>query len=360
MRRLGQRGTCRCGVYHKRSGAGTAHIEQQKLYGFITGGFNTKTIDISQISGIKIGHAQNLQAATGCSVVICEEGAVAGVDVRGGSPGTRETDALNPVNMCQSIHAVLLAGGSAFGLDAAAGVMQYLEERNIGLDVSVTKVPIVCGAVLFDLMCGDYKIRPDKSMGFDACMDAENPKNRVGSIGAGTGALIGKIRGNEYAMKGGLGTYAVQAGNLQVGAVVAVNCVGDIYDPHVGRLIAGVLNDDKKSLGCTEHIIIEHYSSHNDFFSGNTVIGVVVTNADMTKAEANKLASISQNGLARTIRPAHSNYDGDTIFTMATGEVAANQDSVGVLASMAVENAILCAIRNAGSLFGFTTFRDIQ
>ena len=284
--------------------------------------------------------------------------------MRGGSPGTRETDALNPVNQCRSIHAVLLAGGSAFGLDAAAGVMQYLESKDIGRDVKVTKIPIVCGAILFDLLCGDYRIRPDKAMGYEACQNAENNTSGQGSIGAGTGALIGKIKGCEYAMKGGIGTYAVQVGDLQVGAIMAVNCVGDVYDPQSGKIIAGVLSEDKKSIGSTENILIKNYYEDKDVFNGNikngnTVIGVVVTNASLTKAEANKLAAVSHNGIARTIRPAHSNYDGDTIFSMTTGKVSVSFDVTGILAARVVEGAIINAIKSANSLCGFPSYSDI-
>jgi len=201
-----------------------------------------QSADIRDIPGIYVGHAQDMAAATGCTVIICEDGAVAGVDVRGGSPSTRETDGLSPVSLRQKIHAVLLAGGSAFGLDAAAGVMQFLERRGIGRDVQVTKVPIVCGAILFDLLCGSHSIRPDREMGYAACQNAYDQKQRhnvafetagiaEGNIGAGTGATIGKARGREFAMKGGLGICCLRVGELLVGAIVAVNCVGDVYDP---------------------------------------------------------------------------------------------------------------------------------
>lgn len=318
-----------------------------------------KQVDFTDIGGLKVGHAQNFDAATGCTVVLCEEGAVAGVDVRGGSPGTRETDALDPVNLRKSIHAVLLAGGSAFGLDAAAGVMQYLEERGVGRDVMVAKVPIVCGAILFDLKCGDYRIRPDKEMGYEACRNAGSGAVPAGSVGAGTGATIGKIRGLDYAMKGGIGSFCLRTGELMVGAVMAVNCVGDIYEAKTNRLIAGVLNDDKKTIGNTEALMVENYRNDKDIFSGNTVIGVVATNAVLTKAEANKLASVSQNGIARAVRPAHTSSDGDTIFTMATGKIKADPDVVGILAAHSVENAILQAVKNAESLGGYPAYQDL-
>jgi L-aminopeptidase/D-esterase-like protein len=318
-----------------------------------------KKIGITNLKEFHIGNAQNKEAGTGCTVIICEEGAVAGVDIRGGSPGTRETDALSSDNLRQSIHAVMLAGGSAFGLDAAGGAMKFLEERGIGREVAVTKVPIVCGAILFDLKCGDYRIRPDQQMGYEACKNAylENP--REGNFGAGTGATIGKAKGEVFAMKGGLGMACFQAGELQVGAIMAVNCVGDIYDPSVNRLIAGTLSKDKKSLADSEKLILGSYENKVDFFSGNTIIGAVITNAVLTKPQANKLASVSHNGIARVVRPAHTIFDGDAIFTMASGKVEANIDAVAILAVRAVEQAIINAVKKADTAYGFLTYQDL-
>lgn len=319
-----------------------------------------ENISITDIKGIKIGHAQNFQAATGCTVIICEKGAVAGVDVRGGSPGTRETDALNPVNNRKEIHAVLLSGGSAFGLDAAGGVMRFLEERGIGRNVGVTCVPNVSGAILFDLKCGDYRIRPDAEMGYLACENAGSFPLAEGSVGAGTGATVGKTLGQSHAMKGGIGACAFRQGELEVGAIFAVNCVGDVFDMHEGRFIAGVLDKKTGTVGGTENIILSKYGDQTDFFSGNTVIGCVVTNAKLEKAQANKLASVGQNGIARAVRPAHSVYDGDTVFTMCTGEVEACFDAVGILAARAVEQAILHGVKNAESLAGYPAYKDIK
>lgn len=318
-----------------------------------------KSISLCDFEAFRIGNAQNATAGTGCTVVICEAGAVAGVDVRGGSPGTRETDALNPCNIRQSIHAVLLSGGSAFGLDAAGGVMSFLEEKGVGRDVEVAKVPIVCGAILFDLKCGDAKVRPDARMGYEACLGAYHNNFQEGNFGAGTGATIGKSKGREFAMKGGVGTACFQVGNLKVGAVIAVNCVGDVYDSSQNRLIAGVLNDDKRSIEGTERLLLKHYADTTDFFSGNTVIGVIITNAAMTKAQANKLASVAQNGIARAVRPAHSIFDGDTIFTMASGNVAASPDAVGILSAHAVEDAIVSAIKHAKPAYGYRAYREL-
>lgn len=319
-----------------------------------------KEILVNEIEGIKIGNAQNINGPTGCTVIICEEGASAGVDVRGGSPGTRETDLLDPVNFVDKIHAVVLAGGSAFGLDAASGVMQYLEEKNIGFDVTVTKVPIVCSAVLFDLVIGDHKIRPDKAMGYEACKNAELNQCKEGNIGAGTGATVGKILGPENSMKGGLGCYALQVGELKVGAIIAVNCLGDVIDPSTGKIIAGVLDKDKKIFADTEKIMISQYDEKKNLFSGNTTIGVVVTNAKFSKSEMNKIASMAHNGYGRSMRPAHSIFDGDTIFTMATGMVEADINVVGLLAARVVEQAVVRAVKNAEGILGYKAYRDVN
>lgn len=316
-------------------------------------------IKFVNIDGIKVGHAQDIEAGTGCSVVLCKEGASAGVDVRGGAPGTRETDLLNPVNLVDKIHGVVLAGGSAFGLDAASGVMQYLEEKNVGFDVGVTKVPIVPSAVLFDLTVGNSKVRPDKEMGYRACINSENnDKDLQGNIGAGTGATVGKFLGPEHSMKGGLGSYCVQIGDLKVGALIAVNCLGDVINPGNGRILAGALKEDG-TFANTEEIMINSYSEKKNVFSGNTTIGVVATNAILTKSEANKIASMAHNGYGRTMRPAHSMFDGDTIFTMATGKVQADINVIGLLAARVVEKAIVNAILNTSTMYGYIAHKDL-
>lgn len=317
-------------------------------------------IDITMIKGIHIGNAHDLENATGCTAILCPNGAVCGVDVRGGSPGTRDTDALNPVNNRKVVHGIVLSGGSSFGLDAAGGVMQYLEEHGIGRDVGCTVIPNVCAAILFDLKCGSSSVRPDKKMGYAACINALNEPFKNGNVGAGTGALVGKLKGMAYAMKGGLGTAAYQVGDLIVGAVFAVNCVGDIYDSEAGRIIAGVLSEDRHNLDSTEELMLKNYKSDKDIFNGNTVIGCVITNAIMTKAQATKLASIGHNGIARAVRPAHSVFDGDTIFTLCTGEAEADFDSIGILAAKAVEAAIIDAVKSADSLHGFISYKDLN
>lgn len=319
-----------------------------------------KEIKFTDIEGIKVGHAQDLEAATGCTVILCPEGAIGGVDVRGGAPGTRETDLLKPENLVDRVHAVVLAGGSAFGLDAASGVMKYLEERNIGFDVQLTKVPIVCSAVLFDLDIGDYKVRPDFKMGYEACLNAEKNQCPNGNVGAGTGATVGKLLGPSRAMKGGLGTYALQVGKLQVGAIVAVNALGDIIDTETGKTIAGLLDEKGEKIINTEEEMAKAYDKNKNLFSGNTTIGAVVTNGKFTKAQMNKIASMAHNGYGRAIRPAHSLFDGDTIFALATGKIEADINVVGFLAATVMERAIANGIKSADSLHGYKAYKALK
>lgn len=316
-------------------------------------------ISINKIQGFKFGQAQDIKAATGCTVIICEKGAVCGVDVRGGSPGTRDTDALNPINNRKEVHAITLAGGSTFGLDAAGGVMRFLEERHIGRDVGLTVVPNVCAAILFDLKCGDYRIRPDAGMGYDACLDAFSGREfQRGNYGAGTGATVGTTCGPSLAMKGGIGCSAFRYKDLVVGAVIAVNCVGDIHDPDSGKILAGIRTPDGKAFAGSESVILERYQSKKDLFSDNTIIGTILTNARLNKAQAAKLASLGQNGIARTVRPSHTIFDGDTLFALCTGEVNASLDAAGILACKAVEQAILDGVNNAESCNGYPSSND--
>lgn len=318
-----------------------------------------KEIKFTDIEGIKLGHKEDKEAATGCSVIICEKGAISGVDVRGGSPATRETDLLNPVNMVQQIHAVVLSGGSAFGLDSCSGVMKYLEEQDIGFDVQVAKVPIVCGACLFDLVVGKPNVRPNLQMGYEAAKNANNIECPNGNIGAGCGATVGKYLGIDNCMKGGLGTYAVEIGNLQVGAIVAVNCLGDVVDPDDGnKIVAGMIKDGK--FLDTEKVMMNNYDDKTNLFSGNTTIGVVVTNGKFNKSEITKIASMSHNGYGRTMRPAHSIYDGDTIFAMSTGYVEADLSVVGMLAAKVMSKAVINSVKNAKSMFGIKSYEDLK
>lgn len=314
---------------------------------------------ITDVKGIKVGHAGDLQAATGCTVVLCESGAVAGVDVRGGAPGTRETDLLDPKNLVERVHAVYLSGGSAFGLDGASGVMRYLEERGVGFDTGAAKVPIVPGAVIFDLAIGDPKKRPDLSMGYEACLNASEENDMMGNVGAGAGATVGKFLGHEFSMKGGLGTASIKAGGLVVGALVVVNCLGDVVDPDKGEIVAGALNMEKKGFADTMELMKKGISE-NPSFGQNTTIGVVATNARLSKAGANKAASMAHNGLARSIRPVHTMYDGDTIFCLSTGEIDADISIVGALAAEAVAKAVIRAVERAETLYERICCKDLR
>ena len=319
-----------------------------------------EVMNISDIPAIRLGNAQDLTAATGCTVILCPEGATAGVDVRGGAPGTRETDLLKPENLVEKIHGLLLAGGSAFGLAAASGVMSYLEENGFGFDVGVARVPIVPAAVLFDLPCGDARVRPDQAMGYQACRNSETERFATGSVGAGCGATVGKLYGMDKAMKGGLGAHCVRIGGLVVGAVVAVNCLGDVIDPASGQIVAGAVQQDPFRFLDSEAGLLQQCEATGNRFTGNTTIGAIITNASLTKAQATKVASMAHDGYARTMRPAHTLLDGDTIFTLAVGDVAADISAVGALAAKVMEQAVLSAVQSATALAGFPCCRDVQ
>lgn len=315
-------------------------------------------VDIIDIAGIRIGNAQSYDGATGCTVVLCENGAVAGVDVRGGAPGTRETDLLNPKNLVDKVHGVLLAGGSAFGLDAASGVMEYLENLGAGFDTGIAKVPIVAGAVLFDLAVGNGKVRPDKKMGYDACINSEKGRFLEGSEGAGTGASVGKIMGMSGAMKGGLGSCCIKSGLLYVGVIVAVNALGDVIDPESNKIIAGALLNDGKTFLNTEELLMNN-AVKNTASMGNTTIGVVITNGIFDKAQINKIASMAHNGYARTIRPSHTMHDGDTLFALSLGEVEADVSAVGTIAAKTVERAVLNGIKMAKGFHNLRSYSEL-
>ena len=248
-----------------------------------------KTISIKDIEGIRIGNAQNFTGGTGCTVILSETGMCAGLDVRGGGPASRESELLKPLAAAQSIHAVLLGGGSAFGLDAAGGVMQFLEEKGIGFDAGVTKVPLVCQSDIFDLTVADAHTRPDKAMGYEACKGAYKNNYQDGNFGVGTGATVGKFRGMDYCMKSGIGSYAVQIGELKVGAIVAVNALGDIYDHHSGRIVAGMLNEERSAFADTAKLLYSSYEVHDNKFVGNTTIGAIITMQDLIKVSSARL-----------------------------------------------------------------------
>ena len=317
-----------------------------------------REIKLTDIKGIQVGQAEDQIAGTGCSVVICKEGATAGVDVRGGGPATRETDLLNPINMVQKIHAVMLSGGSAYGLDAASGAMQYLEECNVGVDMQVAKVPIVCGASLFDLSLGDPHVRPDKKMGYQACLDSENDEFYEGNHGAGTGASVGKLLGFDKAMKSGIGTYGLASDNLQVACICAVNACGNVVDYKNNKPLAGVyIKEAKKHVSYEE--ALEHMEHLRKLQDGNTTIACVVTNAKLTKSQCCKIAGIAHNGYARAIHPVHTMSDGDTIFVLSTNEVEAMPDVVGILACEVIATAIKRAVMSADSAYGLIAYKDL-
>lgn len=314
-----------------------------------------KVIGINEIENVKIGNAEDVQAGTGCTVVICERGAVTGLDVRGGGPASRETELVKPTAASQFINAVLLSGGSAFGLDAAGGVMSYLEKKNIGFDVGITKVPLVCQSCIFDLTVGDMHVRPDGAMAVRACEEAEKNNPKMGNAGAGMGATVGKLGGMKTAMKSGLGSYAVQIGDLKVGAIVAVNACGDIYDYDTHEIIAGMLSPDMKSFVNMEQVIYmmaEQAAEAQKQQMQNTTIGVVITNGKFDKAQINKIATMAHNGYARTINPVHTTMDGDSIYAMSVGDVQADMDMVGTLAANVMGHAVCDAVRKAGDAYG--------
>ena len=306
---------------------------------------------ITDVPGLRVGHAHNEQAWTGCTVILCEAGAVGGVDQRGGAPGTRQTDALYPMHLVQQVHAIVLTGGSAFGLESATGVMRYLEERGVGFEMRVAKVPIVPAAVLFDLMIGRADIRPDAAMGYQACLNASTEPPLEGNVGAGCGATVGKILGIGQAMKAGIGTASLEiCDGLVVGAIVAVNAFGDVIDPTVNRIIAGARSIDRPDEFADTLQVMKSSAGQGSLRSPrpqNTVIGVVASNAALNKEQTNKVAQMAHDGLARTIRPAHTMFDGDTIFALSTGVVQADENIIGAFAAEVFAEASLRAVRMA-------------
>lgn len=313
---------------------------------------------IHKVPGFKIGHADDQTALTGCTVILCDDGTAGGVDQRGGAPGTRETDLLRPLHLVETVNAVLLSGGSAFGLDAAGGVMRYCEENGKGFSVGPTRVPIVPGAVLMDLTVGDFRVRPDATMGYAACQAASNNEPAQGNVGAGTGATVGKILGIGQCMKGGIGHAALDlGGGVWIGAIIAVNALGDVVDPETGKIIAGARTISKGPLRIGEpgyfadSLAIMRSTLGQQALAmaskSNTVIGAVLTNAKLTKNEANKLAQCAHNGLALTIRPAHTMFDGDTIFALASHKKSMNIHTLTAFAPEVVARAILNAVNFA-------------
>lgn len=306
---------------------------------------------LTDVAGLRVGHDTDPRRPTGCTVVRCESGAICGVDVRGAAPGTRETDLLRPDNLVEQVHAVLLTGGSAFGLDAAGGVMRWLDEHGFGLPVRDARVPIVPAAVLFDLWVGDGRIRPDDAAGYRACAAASAAAPEQGNVGAGAGATVGKLFGIERAMKGGIGTASIKVGAVTVAALIAVNPTGDVIDPANGRVIAGTRGDDGLPRSATAAMLGGELPPRA-ITGMATTIGVVATDATLTKAQANKLATMAHDGLARCIDPVHTMADGDTLFALATGASGRPGDMtvLGALAAAATTRAVLNAVRQARGL----------
>jgi L-aminopeptidase/D-esterase-like protein len=319
---------------------------------------------ITDVPGIKVGHYTLKERPTGCTVMLCEAGATAGVDVRGSAPGTRETDLLSPINAVQQVNAILLSGGSAYGLDAASGVMRYLEEQKAGYKIgSLGVVPIVPAAILMDLGVGDFHIRPNAESGYQACLAANSGPVAEGNVGAGAGATIGKLFGPKFAMKSGLGTASITIGNtgIIVGALVAVNAVGDVVDPQTSRIVAGARTEDGKGYRNSMDAILKGYRVVVQN-GANTTIGVIATNAPFTKVQMTKIAQMAHDGYARAINPVHTMADGDTIFAMSTGlaKVQADVTAIGAIAATVMARAIVRAAMQATSLtdLGFPAYRD--
>ncbi len=312
------------------------------------------TGSITRVAGIEVGHFTDTRRPTGCTVVMAREGAVAGVDVRGAAPGTRETDLLHPSNLVDKVHAIMLAGGSAWGLEAATGAVRWLEERGVGLDVAVGRLPIVPAAVLFDLLVGDMRIRPDAAAGYAACAAASGADPAEGNVGAGTGAVVGKVFGIQHAMKGGVGTASVTVDGVTVGALIACNALGDVIDPDTAQVMAGARTDDGRALRDTRRAVLRGQPPQPLLAGTNTTIGVVATDAILTKVQAHRLAIAAHDGLARSINPVHTMSDGDTLFSLGTGR-AGKSLGMMVLATMAAEATARATVRAVQAARSVTT-----
>ena len=309
---------------------------------------------ITRVAGIEVGHFTDTRRPTGCTVVMAREGAVAGVDVRGAAPGTRETDLLHPSNLVDKVHAIMLAGGSAWGLEAATGAVRWLEARGVGLDVAVGRLPIVPAAVLFDLLVGDMRIRPDAAAGYAACAAASSADPAEGNVGAGAGAVVGKVFGIQHAMKGGVGTASITVDGVTVGALIACNALGDVIDPDTAQVMAGARTDDGRALRDTRRALLRGQPPQPLLAGTNTTIGVVATDAILTKAQAHRLAISAHDGLARSINPVHTMSDGDTLFSLGTGR-AGKSLGMMVLATMAAEATARATVRAVQAARSVTT-----
>ena len=312
-----------------------------------------KRISVKDLDGFRIGQAEDIKAGTGITVILARNDMAAGIDIRGGGPASREVTLLDPLMSAKRIHAVVIAGGSAFGLDAAGGVMRYLEERDIGYDVGITKVPLVCQSDIFDLTVGDHRRRPDAGMAYEACINSETGNYEDGNHGAGTGASVGKYLGMDHAMKSGIGSCAVSIGELKIAAVAVVNALGDIYDHKTGEKIAGVTGEK-----CAKDILYDNLEPKENKFVQNTTIGAILTNADFSKAELCKIAGMAHNGYARSIFPVHTSADGDTIYALSNGDIKADMDIFGTLAADVMAEAVKKAVKSAESAYGFPGLAD--
>ncbi len=316
---------------------------------------------ITDIEGIEVGHATDLDAITGCTVILCKEGAVGGVDIRGGATGTRELDPLFSGHLVEKVHAILLSGGSAFGLDASGGVMKWLEERGIGFDVGITKVPIVPTAIIFDLWIGNPKKRPDFSMGYLACENATSQLPGEGSVGAGTGATVGKVLGVDHAMKGGIGSWAMTLpGGVKVGALTVVNAWGDVLDPETRQVLVGTRTTAKGHEFAESTKLVLEAKTVTQYNTQNTTLSVIATNALLRKAQASRIATMAQDGLARSISPVHTQFDGDLVFVLSTGKLRADLNLLGVAAAETVSHSITRAVKSAKSLGGIPSWEMLR
>lgn len=315
---------------------------------------------ITDVNGIRVGHYSHFEALTGCTVVLCEEGALAMADMWGTATGTRQMDALTLGHLVDRIHGVCLSGGSAFGLDAAGGVMKFLEERGKGFDVAITKIPIVPAAVIFDLGVGDYRVRPDADMGYKACINARADGVEEGSIGAGTGATVGKLFGIKRGMKGGIGTASMKSkSGITVGVLVVVNAFGDIIDPYSGRILAGArVSEKSKRLADSSKHIMEG-TIRRQFGFLNTTLAIIATDAHLHREDLKKMIRLAHNGLAKTISPLHTTFDGDIMFALSLGEKEVDVNTVGILAEVALIHAVMRSVQRADSLGALPAFKDI-
>ena len=316
---------------------------------------------ITRVEGFLVGHANDFKNVTGCTVVLCPPRTVGSADIRGSAAGTRQMDALVGLHVVDEVHGVCIAGGSAFGLDAAGGALEFLEEQGRGFDVAITRVPIVPTAVIYDLSVGNCRRRPDKAMGYAACQAATDQPQGDGSIGAGVGATVGKLLGVPQATKGGLGTSFLEGPQgLHVGVLAVVNAFGDVVDPATGTILAGARRDRDSHEFVNTAQMIRQGLVRRRFGEFNTTIGVVATNAILTREQAQKVAQMGHNALARCIRPVHTLFDGDVVFVLAHPQVNADLHVVGALVEAALEQAIMVAVKSAQGLGVLPAYQDMH